>query len=133
MFEIEAQVTPDHITPPYNHVHHATVLSFLESARVEFLKYVGFPNDEFLAKGLFMVITGITVRYKREVVVGQIRVTCENPRIQGKLVLIEQRIFNSKGKVALEALVESQFLDKSAGRAVKVPDDFRAAFVQAGT
>ena len=128
MFEIQYEVTSEQIIPPYNHVHHAEALRFLESARLAFLEQIGFPNDDFLGQGLFLVITSIAVKYKRELVAGPIRVTCESPRIEGKLVIMEQRIFNAKGKAAIEAALEFQFLDGALKRAVTPPLDFQRAF-----
>ena len=128
MFEIECEVNPDLVSPPYHHVHHADVLRFLERARLAFLREVGFPNDDFLAKGLFLVITGLEVKYKRELLPGLIRVTCERPCIHGKIVTIEQRIINAKGKTAVEARVDSQFLDGVLRRGVSPPQDFAAVF-----
>jgi YbgC/YbaW family acyl-CoA thioester hydrolase len=128
MFEIQCDVLPEQVGPPYNHVHHATLIRFFETARVRYLEQIGFPNEGFHAQQLFLVITAIDVKYKREVVPGKITITCENPRIDAKTVVVEQRIINSKGKVAVEAVVESQFLSGVTKRAVKPPEDFARLF-----
>ena len=128
MFEIEYQVKESDIGQPYNHVHHATCLRFMEHGRLEFLKSVGFPNEEFLAQGLFLVITDIAVQYKREVRQGPIKITCDNPRIEKRTVVVDQRILNPRGKVAVEATVKSMFLSNEKRRATHPPEEFVQAF-----
>ena len=128
MFEIECEVGQDLVSSAYRHVHHAALLRFLETARSRFHEEIGFPNEAFLAKQLFVVISGLKVAYKREVTAGKIRVTCEAPRIEGRLVIVDQRILNARGKVAVEAVVELQFLSGATRRAVPPPEDFARAF-----
>jgi YbgC/YbaW family acyl-CoA thioester hydrolase len=132
MFEIQQQVTDEYVSSPYNHVHHATCLRFLEEARVRYLEKIGFPLQYFLDKQMFMVVTSVAVSYKREVLKGAIRVTCENPKIEGKILAVEQKILNPKGKVALEARVECMILSGETKRSIPFPPDFTESFLKGG-
>lgn len=127
MFSIEIEVTDSLIETRYKHVHHADSLRFLETARVELLKQLGCPLDSYLQRDLFLVISRVAVEYKREVRAGIVKATCERLMVNDKIVQISQKLFNEKGKLAVEANVESQFLSRKTGRAVEVPEDFLQA------
>lgn len=129
MFTIEYTLQPGDLEPIYDHVHHAHSLRFLERARVEYLASVGCPMDELFAKDIFLVISKIEIRYLREVLDGTIAITCENPRIEGRALVIDQRILNAKGKACVEARVDSMCMSSATKRAFAVPDFLRDAFV----
>jgi acyl-CoA thioesterase FadM len=59
-----------------------------------------------------------------------ITVTCENPIIEEKNIILEQRIINSRGKDAVKARITSVFLSKERGRSVPPPALFQERFVQ---
>lgn len=127
-FSIPVTISDDLIIPPYEHVHHAQALRFLEEARVEFLRRLGFPLEVFFNQGLFLVVTAIDVQYKREIGRGEYRATCENPQVEGKCATVDQRILNAKGKNAVEAVVAFMCLSGSSRRAVPFPDELLRAF-----
>lgn len=129
MFSITLQLTPSDIEPLYNHVHHAHSLRFLERSRLACLEAVGVPNEGLIARNLFLVITDIQVVYKRELTTGEITVTCENPRIEGKRILLDQKILNPRSKVAIEAVVASAFLSGETRRSIVPPDFFTERFL----
>lgn len=124
MFSIKLTVDDNHIELPYNHVHHASSLRYLEHARVEFLKEIGHANADYIARNIFVVISAIEVAYLREVLAGEITVTCEDVEVDGKLVRIRQRLINAKGKTCIRAMVGCMFMDGSSRRAIKPPDGF---------
>lgn len=124
MIETEIKVPVTHVEAPYGHVHHAQTLRYLESARLELLNRAGVPNQELMAQGLLLVIARIDVRYLREIMAGSYVVTCENLRISRKLIVLKQRILNSRRKVAVEAEVESVFIDSKLRRSILPPGKF---------
>ena len=127
-FTMEVTVGPELVTSPYNHLHHARALSFLEEARVGFLKELGYPLEGFLNQQLFLVVTGIKIAYKREIGVGAYTVTCGSPRIFGKAASVEQKILNAKGKEAVVATVEFMCLSGATKRAIALPEGVAQAF-----
>ncbi|MBN8549056.1 MAG: acyl-CoA thioesterase [Deltaproteobacteria bacterium] len=127
MFEVEMTVAPANLQPLYNHLHHAKSLEFCEIARLRYLESVGFPSDDYIKRGLFWVIVSISADYKREIRAGQIRVTCENVLVQDKLLILDQRIYNERGKLAVEATAHSMLLSSETGRSIQIPSDFRDA------
>lgn len=48
-------------------VHHASYLLYLESARVEYLRSVGYPYDRVREEGIDLPVVEVTVRYLRPV------------------------------------------------------------------
>lgn len=129
MFQLKLIVTPEDCQPHYNHVNHAHALTFLERGRLAFLEQMGFPNQNFMKEGLFFVISALQVSYRREIFEGEIVVTCDEGWIEEKTVYVRQRILNDKGKVCLEATVESKFMSGESKRSVPPPTDFHTAFL----
>lgn len=127
-FQIPFNITDEWIESRYNHVHHGRVLSILEHARIELLKSIGMPNEMLLDRGDALVITRIEVQYKREVRVGAVTVTCEEPAIENREIVLKQRLLNDKGKELLVAKVHSMFLSTTLKKGIQVPDDFKLAF-----
>jgi YbgC/YbaW family acyl-CoA thioester hydrolase len=124
MFSIEMEIPPELVFPVYDHVHHGQAFSFLEKGRVALMEHLGVPYQGFLDRGLGLVIGSVQATYKRELKGGMITVTCDRLEVQGRSILIHQRILNSKGKVAVEAVIESIFMDIQARRGINPPEDF---------
>jgi acyl-CoA thioesterase FadM len=112
----------------YHHVHHGRCLYLLERARLELLERMGFPDRVFLERGDGLVITRLQVEYKREVVGEFVVATCDRVGRRGRDLIVHQRLLNHRSKVAVEAVVESQFMDLATRRGKDVPADFLAAY-----
>jgi acyl-CoA thioesterase FadM len=69
----------------------------------------------------------VQAHYKRELKGGRITVTCDRLQVQGRSIIIYQRILNSKGKTAVEAVIESVFMDIQARRGISPPEEFLEA------
>ena len=132
MFAITKNISAADCLPPYQHVHHADCLKFLEEARKAYLDYIKYPLEEFLDQKQFLVISEIKVRYLREVKEGEYQVSCYAPELlSSKCLKIQQAIINPKGKTAVKASVWIMQLDAECGRAVKFNDKFVASFINA--
>lgn len=127
MFEIQLTIGEADLSPAYNHVHHAHTLVLMEKARLRFLESLGFPSEEYQKRGLFWVIASISVDYKREIKAGPIRITCENVLIQEKSLILDQRVFNERDKLAVEATAHSMLLAQATGRSAPIPAEFQLA------
>lgn len=129
MFSIEIDVNDEWVAPVYEHVHHGRCFYMLEQARVAYMDKIGFPNDVLLSRGQAAVITAVAAQYKREVKRGLLTVTCEDLQVDGKTLIIGQKILNERGKVAVEARIESVFMDMGTRRAIMPPEGFIEAFL----
>ena len=55
---------------PYNHVNHATYLSYLEHARIAALDSIGWGMDVIAAAGYQVVVVGIDIRFRSPATAG---------------------------------------------------------------
>jgi len=129
MFAIEIELDDEWVAPVYDHVHHGRCFYLLEQARVAYMDHIGFPNDLLLSRGQAAVITAVAAQYKREVKRGRVSVTCEDLKVDGKTLIIGQKILNERGKVAVEARIESVFMDMNTRRGIIPPEGFIDAFL----
>jgi acyl-CoA thioesterase FadM len=89
---------------------------------------MGMPNDALMQRGQVLVITKVEAAYKREVKGESVTVTCDKARLDGRGLVIHQRILNEKGKAAVEAVIESVFMDMNTKRGMFPPEDFLKAY-----
>lgn len=126
-FELSLEIAPIELESRYAHLHHADALRLLERGRLAFMEHLGFPNEGFLAVGLLLVIARIDVSYLRELRAERVIVSCRQPSLEGKVIIIQQAIFNQRRKLAVEANVSSVFIDSQQRRSIEVPQDFSEA------
>lgn len=129
MFSIKIELDDEWVAPVYDHVHHGRCFYLLEQARVAYMDRIGFPNDVLLSRGQAAVITAVAAEYKREVKRGLVTVTCDDLAVDGKTLIIGQKILNERGKVAVEARIESVFMDMNTRRGILPPEGFIDAFL----
>jgi acyl-CoA thioesterase FadM len=131
MFSITIVIDDEWIAPVYDHVHHGRCLSLLEQSRTAFVAAVGFPNEQLLREGKVIVVTRVDMAYKREVKRGEVQATCDRVECEGRTIRIHQRLVNSRGKTAIEGVVELMFMDIASRRGMDIPADFLAALLGA--
>lgn len=127
-YELKFQIPKSDIIQPYDHVHHAKLLEYLETARVEYLSSVGLSYESMLNDGIFLVIFEIKISYKREVKGTEITLCCDRQIVDGKRILLSQSILNERGKLAVEAEIELRCLKQGEKRACPPPDEFVERF-----
>ena len=131
MFQIDLTINNSDLEPGYNHVNHALSLTFMEKGRLKFLESIGFPNEGFYSNGIFLVVTNIQVRYLREVFAETVNVTVDSAEIDGKDLILTQRILNKKNKECVTAVITFRFVDGARKRSIPVPNDFFNAAIKA--
>ena len=129
MFLLPFQISQSLVDNDYRHVHHADSLKLLEECRLRYLDHIGFPNSELIAQGLYLVISELSVQYKRELFAERIEISCENPRRESKILYLQQRVFKASGKVAITAHFQFHCLSSELKRAVAAPEQFIEAFL----
>lgn len=123
MFTYKKIVPQELLVPEYDHVHHAQIVSILEEGRLKLLEAIGHPQEGLVSAGIFLVITGLSVRFLREVRGEEILVTCEDINIDGRYFRMKQRILRpERQKEMVTADIELMVIDKSVGRAVNIPE-----------
>ena len=128
MFSITVDLDDSLVDPIYEHVHHGRCFMLFEQARLALLKDMGMPNEMLLQRGEVLVITRAEASYLREVRGSKVTVTCDEALLNGRELVIYQRILNEKEKVAVRARIVSVFMDMGTRRGLNIPQDFLEAF-----
>ena len=96
----------------YAHVNHATYLSYLEHARVDWLEQAGMPLSQLTASGYYLYIVKITIEYKRPALFSDrlevVSSTSKKSRIGG---VFHQRV-TREGEVVADAQVHWVCVDR---------------------
>lgn len=105
----------------YGHVNNANYLNYLEFARYEMLKTVGFDYPSMIQAGYGVYVARIEVDYKRSAMADDVLLIRSWPVKKGAVSgIIAQRILRGED-VIVEARVTWAFVD-SKGMPVKVPE-----------
>lgn len=114
----------NHELDAYNHVNNAVYLNYLECARMEYLRAIGFDYEGFFNSGYFLYITHIDIRYRVSArLFDELSVGVEPVKL-GKLSgTFHQTITNQKGELCAEAEVSWGCVNTS-GKPSKIPDEF---------
>ncbi len=107
------------------HVNNAVFFTYLESARVEYMRSVVFGTTSRNLSESGLILARISCDFKRPIYYGQaVEVGTQVAEIRNSSFLIEQRI-EADGQLA--ALAEGIVVcyDYQAGKSTRVPDEFR--------
>lgn len=129
-FSTEIDVTDAEVDPHYHHVHHASVVEFLELARLRLLESKGVPQNGWIEQGLLIVVTRLQVQFRGELSKGRYQVLCFLPEIHSRKILIGQGIASTDGQLVVEAQVELMFMDSKKRNVVSPPRKFIEAFLR---
>lgn len=129
-FSTEIEVTETEVDPQYRHVHHASVVEFLELARLRLLEAKGVAQPGWIEQGLLIVVTRLQVQFRGELNKGKYQVVCFHPEIHSRKILIGQGIASTDGQLVVEAQVELMFMDSKSRRVVSPPRRFIEAFLR---
>ncbi len=108
----------------YGHVNNAVYLNYLEHARGEYLKDIGFDYPGCVRAGYGIWIARIEIDYRAPALPGDVlsidTVPVERRSASG---ILEQRI--SKGEVLCAAArVKWAFVETASGRPARIPDEY---------
>ncbi|MDR2964406.1 MAG: acyl-CoA thioesterase [Treponema sp.] len=107
----------------YGHVNNANYLNYLEFARYEFLRDIGFDYLKAVEKGYGMYIARIEIDYKMPAFTDDNLVIKSNPIKKGAVSgTIAQQIWRNDD-LLIEAKVTWAFVD-SKGAPAKIPPEF---------
>jgi len=111
----------------YNHVNNAVYLQYLEFARMEYLRAIGFDYPGLYEAGYFLFVTHIDIRYKVPArLFDELSIEVEPIKLGKVSGTFRQRIVNQKGDLCAEADVSWGCVD-TTGRPTKIPDEFYVA------
>jgi acyl-CoA thioester hydrolase len=107
----------------YGHVNNANYLNYLEFARYEFLKSIGFDYPKVIGSGYGMYVARIEIDYKKAAFTDETLVIRSWPVKKGAVSgIIAQRILRGED-IIVEAKVTWAFVD-SKGVPTRVPKEW---------
>lgn len=114
---------------PYQHVNHATYLTYLEHARISALEAIGWGMDVLSRAGYQVVVVGIDVRFRRPATAGDdLAVETWVEEIRGASSRWIQRIVRD-GEVILEARIRAAATSLE-GRPIRAPAELNEALAR---
>ncbi|OEV04059.1 acyl-CoA thioesterase [Streptomyces oceani] len=115
-------------TDAQGHLTAVAYLQYAEHARWELLRAAGLRHGEIQAAGFGPVTLETTIRYHREVVVGDdVDISCALVFGEGKTFRVEQRLTCPDGSLVAEVSGVGGLLDLTERKLVRTPrDHFRS-------
>jgi acyl-CoA thioester hydrolase len=108
----------------YNHVNNAVYLQYLEYARMEFLRAIGFNYPGLYEAGYFLYVTHIDIHYKASTrLFDELSIEVEPVKLGKVSGTFRQRILNQRGELCAEADVSWGCVD-TTGRPSRIPPEF---------
>ncbi len=105
----------------YNHVNNAVYLEYLEYARMEYLRAIGFDYNALVGAGYALFISRVDIRYRAPAVLFDELSIEVTPLKAGKLSgTFRQEIKNQRGELCAEAEVSWGCVDRT-GKPSKIP------------
>jgi acyl-CoA thioester hydrolase len=107
-------------------VYHSNYLNFMERARTEWLRALGFEQTQLKDQhGLIIVIHSLSMQFKKPAYFNDmLAVHCELGEL-GRSSLIMQQSISRDGLVLIEAQVKAAFVDAVSFKPIGVPDEMR--------
>ncbi len=106
----------------YGHVNNANYLNYLEFARWDFLKQIGFDYEAMIDAGYGVYVARIEIDYKKSAYADDELVICSEAVKRGAVSgIIHQQILRGEELIA-EAKVTWAFVDKN-GMPVRIPKE----------
>lgn len=104
-------------------VYHANYLCFMERARTEWLRQLGFEQDELIkAEGLIFAVRGVTIEYLKparfnELLDVSVRIT----ELRGASLCAQQEVCNQAGELLCRAEVRIACVDADTLKPRPIP------------
>ena len=111
------------------HVNYAVYLNYLEYSRVSALEEVGLRFDDYIKRGMYIVIAEVKLKYLAPATLGdELEITLESKKMGRTSATFKQEIFNKKsGEKVLDAELVGVFINKE-GKPIPIDEAFRRAF-----
>jgi acyl-CoA thioester hydrolase len=107
----------------YKHVNNANYLHYLEYARYEYLKDIGFDYEKAVQSGYGVYIARIEIDYKKPAFTDDVLIIKSHPVKKGAVSgIIAQQIWRGED-LLIDAKVTWAFVD-SRGQPVKIPPEW---------
>lgn len=112
-------------------VYYVNYLKFMERARTEFMRTLGFGKEGIFNDGLMFVVRDVKIRYLSSAVLDDdLQVTAEPTLAKGARFIVRQAVYRNDELLA-DALVECACVNRTSQTPVRLPAAMRDALSQA--
>jgi YbgC/YbaW family acyl-CoA thioester hydrolase len=127
-FEYEVLIHEVHLDS-FGHVNNAAYVMLFEEARWDFITKNGFGLDYIQKHQVGPVILDLKVRFKREIKNRErIKIISRTVElISSKIIVLEQSMINSAGKIASDALYTVGFFDLKERKLINASQEWLSA------
>jgi acyl-CoA thioester hydrolase len=108
----------------YGHVNNANYLNYLEFARYEFLKDVGFNYVKAIGEGYGVFIARIEIDYKKPAITDDCLTITSWPLKKGAVSGVLAQEIRRGDDLLIEAKVTWAFVDSTSGMPVRIPKEW---------
>jgi len=108
----------------YGHVNNANYLNYLEFARYEYLKDIGFDYVQAVEKGYGLFIARIEIDYKKPAITDDVLTVKTWPIKKGAVSGTMAQKISRGDEVMIEAIVTWAFVNAKTGMPVKIPPEW---------
>jgi acyl-CoA thioester hydrolase len=128
IFDYHVLIKESHLDS-FGHMNNTAYLQIYEEARWDFITKHGFGLDVILKENAGPVILDLQVRFKREIKNREsILIQSQSKEmVSSKIMILEQKMINSDGKVASEALFTVGFFDMKERKLIEAPAEWLKA------
>jgi acyl-CoA thioester hydrolase len=108
----------------YGHVNNANYLNYLEFARYEYLKDIGFDYVKAVDSGYGLFIARIEIDYKKPAITDDALDIKTRPIKKGAVSGTMSQIISRADEILIEAIVTWAFVNAKTGSPVKIPPEW---------
>ena len=92
--------------------HHSNYIRWMEEARTDFLRQLGWPYEKLEEAGIFSPVTALECRYKTATTFAQeIEIAVRVEEFKGAVLKLQYRMTNAEGKTVFQGRSEHCFLN----------------------
>jgi len=104
--------------------HHSNYIRWMEEARVDFLKQIGWPFDKLEALGIVSPVLNVSCDYKLSTVFSEkIAIAVAVKEFKGVKLFLSYTMENEEGKVVCTGTTSHAFLNNQ-GRPIRMKQDY---------
>ncbi|MBQ8665409.1 MAG: acyl-CoA thioesterase [Lachnospiraceae bacterium] len=108
--------------------HHSNYIRWMEEARIDFMKQIGWPYEKMEEAGIISPVTAIECKYKASTTFpDEIEINVSIDELKPVILKISYLMRNKDGKIVFEGHSEHCFLNKD-GKIIRIDREFPAFF-----
>ncbi|MCR4823340.1 MAG: acyl-CoA thioesterase [Treponema sp.] len=104
--------------------HHSNYIRWMEEARIDYLKQIGWDYAKLEEKGIISPVLSVSCKYKHSTTFDDtVEVATSIEKYTGIKLILKYKINNSKGEIVSEGTSEHCFIDKD-GKIIQIKKEY---------